>query len=411
MNDLTNATPEQIDEVYDKLIEFGNSLTEEQIEKIKDTASEVDLSEDTSLMRSIESGEVSIDIENDTETVTEEKLVNIDPVTGKAMSVLDEEDIPPATEFDEFLKEEFGDVEDVEVSDESIIKTINKIYGSGFSAADIMNIIQLVKKYQNGEDVKYKDMPASIKSKIAQAIISEKSSIYAGNIEIKDQMARSFIENIAMESFSVEITKIHTDLNESIDKYIKDEMGSVVSKSTISQRDILERKVLEIADKIEDEKPEDAAKLRNVSKQFTESYTYESMKKMFMETGKLKIKKFELEKPNKVYQAFNFKYAKTKMVIRDISMVEPILDRNLPDNISLDDIRKFLIVFCKYCKNFNPDNIVEHTFMYYFITNICTLDVHKKSNTEDRSANDFYNDLINNIVDFINIINSKESSK
>ena len=32
------------------------------------------------------------------------------------------------------------------------------------------------------------------------------------------------------------------------------------------------------------------------------------------------------------------------------------------------------IAFCKYCKDMNPDNMNEHTFMYYFIRNIIAID-------------------------------------
>ena len=89
-------------------------------------------------------------------------------------------------------------------------------------------------------------------------------------------------------------------------------------------------------------------------------------------------------------------------------MLESILDRNLPSYINMDDIRKFLITFCKYCRNFKPENIVEHTFMYYFIMNIRTLDIYNK---DDEKDNEFYKKFINNIVSFIDLIIKKENNK
>ena len=89
-------------------------------------------------------------------------------------------------------------------------------------------------------------------------------------------------------------------------------------------------------------------------------------------------------------------------------MLEPILDRHLPDWIDMEDIRAFIIVFCKFCMNFSPDVLEEHTFMYYFIYNICMMDMHNETNEESKV---FYDELTKNIVKFIELIRKKRGKE
>lgn len=398
-----------IDEAYDNLMKMGDGekLTEDQINQIKLAAASSQKAPSTDLMQKIENGEIDFDqFSNDDDEVM---YANIDPVTGKPKAINAK---APSSDYDldDFFdaEEEFKDVEDMEISDESVKKALETKFGNSVQDSDAISIIQLVKDYQDGKKIGYDDLPRMFKNEIAKTIMNANNSIYTGNKELKDQMARSFIDAISNESIINEINQIHTDLASSINNYVEKEIGAVVTKSNESQRDILQNKILEIANNIEKEKPEDAKRLRDVNKAFIESYTYESMKKMLKETGKLRVKKIEIEKPMKVYQDFNMKYAKSKMTIQDISMLEPILDRNLPSHINMDDIRKFLISFCKYCRNFKAENIVEHTFMYYFIMNIRTLDIYNK---DDEKEKEFYGNLINNISNFIDLIVRKEENR
>lgn len=87
-----------------------------------------------------------------------------------------------------------------------------------------------------------------------------------------------------------------------------------------------------------------------------------------------KIRNIEVKEPEKrVFWNFNSKYEKHKYVINDIRSCPDILDRHL---VMYNHIQNTMlcIAFCKYCMNMSPDNMSEHTFMYYFIRNIIALD-------------------------------------
>lgn len=407
-----NTDNKTIDEAYDALLKMGENetLTDNDIAALSKVR-EDNLSEDDILMRQIQNGEIELDNSDreDKQTV----YVNVDPVTGRPSGIVQNIVTNSEDDFQSILDKDgdVGDVEDMELSDEAIIQSYRNNYDTPLNDSDSLLIIDAVKRFHNGETIGYKDMPSSIKSNISKTIIgnngrdgsNDNVSVFS-NIELKDQMARMFIEAIASESIELEMGNVLNDLRTSINEFTKAEIGAEYSKVSTTQRDIIETKLVEIAKGLEEEKPEDAEKLRKISKAFTQSYTLEDMYRMYRDTGKLRIKKIDIEKVTKLYSEFNYKYAKTKWTIRDISMLDPILDRHLPDYIDRVDIVKFLIVFCKYCRNFSPDNIFEHTFMYYFITNICSLDIYDKNNKEDA---EFYDQLLKNIVKFIELIQTK----
>ena len=56
--------------------------------------------------------------------------------------------------------------------------------------------------------------------------------------------------------------------------------------------------------------------------------------------------------------------------------------------------------------NYNPDNIYEHTFMYYFIKNIITLDRLKPRGVfvDIEGAIETYNSIYNNIEECLEYI-------
>ena len=84
-------------------------------------------------------------------------------------------------------------------------------------------------------------------------------------------------------------------------------------------------------------------------------------------------------------------------------MLPSILRKKLPDNISNENIHKFLISFCKYCENENlrPEVIEEHSFMYYTILNIVMMNIGNKTEKQDK----FEEEILNNIIKIIEILN------
>lgn len=407
---------ELINAAYDGIMnetEKGYQLSDQEIDAISTTLEEqVEQSPDIKVLRQIQEGNIPKELlEEDEDSVN--AMAEINPITGQIMNVIPTQNSEDDNieSLDSYLDElDNIDAEHVELSEESIVKSLKNNYGSELSVKELQELFKAIEKFRNDEKVTYNDMPATIKKEITKSITSmtdrSGSAIYVGNKELRNQMAREFITTVIQDSFTEEFSKTMIDLQQEIDKISKTEISKIYSNTTIRQRDILENKTLEIAKDIESKEPEKAELLRSVSHAFKQSYLLEEMYKTCRDTGKLRVKNIELEKPSRVYNEFNMKYEKSKYTIKNIGILEPILDRHLPEYIDMQYIRKFLIVFCKYCRNMNPNNIQEHVFMYYFITNITSLDLFDKNNTEDK---EFYDQIINNIVKFIELIKMREN--
>lgn len=86
-----------------------------------------------------------------------------------------------------------------------------------------------------------------------------------------------------------------------------------------------------------------------------------------------KIKAIEMKKPNRVYDSFIHKYETNDAIINDIRTCPDVIIRHLTE-FTKDQAMMICLAYCKYCCNMNPDNMAEHTFMYYFIRNIIAID-------------------------------------
>lgn len=410
--DIDNMSDQEINEAYDKLLNISpdtkedtdTELTEENVKDILKTAQRVPKDPETELYDKIQNGEIDVsDMKKDLEST--ESYAHIDPVTGKIK--YNTPNPGGETDLDALIDEK---IEDVELTEDNVYKSVKKVYGTELNDDDVRTLLNLVKRYQDGDTrIKYDDLPGIVKSEIAKTIMKENSAVYMGSRDLKDRMARTFIEGVAAEAMINQINDVYVDLANTINKYATEELSNSMDSITKNQRNMFEVKFPEFADKADEEGKHDVAEtMRRTSEWFKESYTYKRMYDTYANTGRLKVKKIELEKPQRVYQSILDKYAKSKYNIRNVAMLEPILDRHLPDWIDMEDIRAFIVVFCKFCMNFSPDVLEEHTFMYYFIYNICMLDMHNETNEESKT---FYDELVKNIVMFIELIRKKRGKE
>ena len=112
---------------------------------------------------------------------------------------------------------------------------------------------------------------------------------------------------------------------------------------------------------------------------------------------KIKIKSIELEKPQQwAFNIIESKYHDKSYSIYQMSMILDLLNRHNPNMVDNNGNLAFLILFCKYCQNYDPANIKEHVYMYYTIYNIVLLDIYK-----DAEYDEFAPGLIQNINEVI----------
>ena len=118
-----------------------------------------------------------------------------------------------------------------------------------------------------------------------------------------------------------------------------------------------------------------------------------------------KIKSIEMKKPNRVYDSFIHKYETNDAIINDIRTCPDVIIRHL-NEFTKDQAMMICLAYCKYCCNMNPDNMAEHTFMYYFIRNIIAIDrinprgrAYHSINAKDKT---FYDTFVANLRECMN---------
>lgn len=320
------------------------------------------------------------------ETGVKRKMnVMIDPNTGenKIIGPAEENNKDSIEDTCEKLKD--GNINIDTSKPISLTELRNGIEGSSisslkkdFSISDesLKELLYLVNKKKNNESFNiYKSLPNEVRSMIDKYL---ENNGLAGNSMQAKQTRNMICESLLDEFISnIELQRIQNDFNKEIeDLFAKGskELAESIVGYTLERNKIYR----EAADKIDDKVKKE--KLIKILDQIDIAYSLDNLKEF---AKSCKIKKFELEKPNKVYNDFLLKYENSSYNIYNLDLCRPILSRNL--NIDLKYVDLFLLVFCKYCRNMKPDIVYEHAFMYYTIYNIVLIDMNKSEKTKDVS--------------------------
>jgi len=380
-----------------------NELTDEELDDFSNTMN--DIMSDGEIMEDYQPTEEDLKLEKDPQKIT----VNIDPITGKINNVLSDETIKNNTlTIEQLLNMEPEDIKSqIEIPEDNVKETLDLLFPDlKFKAEDIKGFLDALNRYRKGEKISYYNiLPESIKKNI-DMIIGHAQIGYASQREARNYVIEGLFDQIIQENYT---NMMVTDFDQSLEasyKQLYDETKGEFSKYNNNQRYIYETYILEYADKIEEEHPEKAESCRKIHDMFVQSYTYEDMYNMYKDTGKLRVKKIEIEKFEKTCKAWLHRYSDHKMVINNLIDTFPVLKSELEEfRYSDDTIKKFIILFTKYTMNMSPDNIEEHVFMYYFIKNILSLKYHNK---EDEEEVKFYDKVRQNIIKFLNLIEEKD---
>lgn len=390
---------------------MNNQITNEQIDLVNDTINEMD-SVSTELLENAKE-EASKDHEGFESTAT----VVTNPYTGKPMVVNEDPDTDYLQSFEEMMAD--PNIEPMEIDEskvvikeDNVINNIKATFGDNtkISDEDIKTLINLSYRVKNNEKLSYYNlMPDSVRQMINVAIGVEMGSKMGNFIrEARNYLAGSILQQIVDEA-TMEVAG--EQLQRSIDAIRKDTTEDIKSDSYWSdyKRYLLEgtlSKAKELEEKGDIEK---ADAYRKVHDAFVESYTMNEMFDMY-KRGKLRVKKIDVEKFDKACRRFNFKYQNATQVINDIGAVVPVLDRIIDKIYPIDSIKIFVCAFIKYTdvKNMHPYVIADHTFMYYWINNIITLDMYNK---DDEFSVKFRDELISKIEEFIKFITDKTLAK
>jgi hypothetical protein len=226
----------------------------------------------------------------------------------------------------------------------------------------------------------YKELPEKIRDMIDKytlsmgiSLIDKRSKVFKK--QVSEALLDDFISNINMDrikhDFSVELEGIFNKASEEI------------SEEIVGYSELKIAKYREAVEKMED--PAKKEKLTNILNNIQEAYDLNTLKEF---AKKCKIKKFDLEKPRRVFNNFTSKYKDSPYTIYSIDMVRPIVFRNInkdEEEFSDDDVNAFFIAFCRQTQAMSPDNPIEHAYMYYVIYNIVLSDINKSEKTKNIS--------------------------
>ena len=393
-----NPNPEVVDKVYDAVI--NTQLTDEQIDMISDAIKEEqENNPDSKLMKEISDKIDSGELDNKGEFVN--ATVSVDPSTGEKQIVgVDEKEIGGETTLDDEISSE-----PIELDDSTINKSISDKFN--ISDVEIASLITVVRDYQSGSistGEAFERLPESIKLNFNSEAV--KAGVPKNEIKAyRNMFVKEMLGDIIMDAENDQLTV-------NLDKQLADiyrEYGdniSVLYQSNLYDKIISLDKKIEDINNSEDDEEEKTRKtdlLKRIIHSLHQSYQLDDFYAFASHT---KIKPFELEKPKKLYDDFKAKYNNSKYLIQDIENIIPVLQ----NHVGFDEVtaNKFAILFCKYTRNMKSYNLDEHSFMYYLISNIITINVKGGPiDGENTPESYFMNVLINNIQKFMECYNKR----
>lgn len=421
---LVSGNGNNINEKYDKLLKSADKigdnlsekgqLTDEDIETIAETINSVDSPGSELLEKAKE--EASKPQQNTSSTAN----VVINPVTGKPMSVEDfddEDDDIHLQSFEEMMadptiKPMDIDITKVEISQDDVKNALSGYsVDKDFSVDDYNKIIEAANKYKKKEKFSYYvAMPDCIKTMIDRVISTDlELTSKMGNFRAE---ARNYVASELLRDVVTSATT-NTALID-LDKFIKTSQAKASKEIKSddywrSTREYFLKTLPTIIEKmISDGKEDQADVLAKARESFIQSYTYTDMMDKY-KSGKIRVKKIQIEKFEKTCRDFNTRYQKSQNIITELSLALSSLDRHAPKHYDIDVLKEFLCIFVNYTRNMDPNDKIDHVFMYYFIYNITTLDFYNKENEEDVA---FHDELLNNIdtclKDIIEFRNNKK---
>lgn len=401
------------DKIGDNLSEKGQ-LTDEDIETIAETINSVDSPGSELLEKAKE--EASKPQQNTSSAAN----VVINPVTGKPMSIVDFDDDDDDIHLQSFeemmadptIKPMDIDITKVEISQDDVKNALSGYsVDKDFSVDDYNKIIEAANRYKKKEKFSYYvAMPDCIKTMIDRVISTDlELASKMGNFRAE---ARNYVASELLRDVVTTATT-NTALID-LDKFIKTSQAKASKEIKSddywrSTREYFLKTLPTIIEKmVSDGKGDQADVLTKAREAFIQSYTYTDMMDKY-KSGKIRVKKIQIEKFEKTCRDFNTRYQKSQNIITELSLALSSLDRHAPKHYDIDVLKEFLCIFVNYTRNMDPNDKIDHVFMYYFIYNITTLDFYNKENEEDVA---FHDELLNNIdtclKDIIEFRNNKK---
>lgn len=406
---------------YDELLERADELGKLMGENEELTDAEVDklaeiLDQDKDPAQDLPSNNGVLENTSSKNEIKSEKVVGTITGSGgvhtiplaQAPNVVTEESV------DNLINMKEEDISKLDIQREFLDEYVSTSFPDLKLSESDVNTLQLaVNRYKSGEKFQYfKSLPQAIQTQISRVAneggMQRQASLSIMNA-MKNNLAKDLFDVIISNNYQKTVFRdLSTFTNQELDKISKDHEESLKEFENMHQHKY-EVEMIEMADKLEQEHPDDeealekAMMLRLCSHAFIQAYTYEEMYQAYA-AGKIKIKPIMIDKFKKTCSDFNQKYYKSNFTIRDIGTTIPVLDKILPEKYNIVSIQKFIAAFISYTRLYTPSNIAQHVFMYFFIQNILLL--------QTTIGNQDFNDKVKeNICKFLDLIIQKDEEK
>lgn len=361
-----------IDETYDKLIKtadiaasegftmkFGDNLKEISEDLNNINASYEDQKPDPNLE--------NVDIPENIKNTSEKVMQSYNPINGETM-IMDGKIVKEITDqqFKNFTSADFLD---------NLVSNI-KNTNSSIKDEDAIKLASAIAHRMDGENVIYDYLPDDMKRVVNQIMISvNTSNLKKSQIKNKNFVACQLIDEFIKEmkgspDLALDLDTMLAGFDEDVEKF-ENKMSSEMADMFVSFDDDRKASIDAAINRCkENNNTEAIEKLTQMKNSIDYAYSLEDFKEF---CKNCKIKNFDIKKTSRIFDPFNAKYENHKNVINDIRSCPTILDRHLTKNNSIQNLM-ICLAFCKFCSNMSPDNMNEHTFMYYFIRNIIAID-------------------------------------
>lgn len=377
-------------------VEEVETMTDEELKSIsdslKDNKSEtsekvLDLPSNNSILKMAPEGYMDSINESKKEFADKaiESTLVTDPMTGK-VAVLD-------NDFDDMLADaSLNDILDDTIPEniaksKSILKDNLNI---DLSEENLLELLAFIRKVEDGKVPKiYPELPLVIKD------IIDDTTKMTPDMQTKEFMAREFYSMIRRELL---IDSEFIELEKAIAKEM--DIPNIMDMYLDHITETMEVNIYNKAVEIQETEPDKALQLFGMVDAFKDAYMYTTLKEKVSNKKGIINKELtkDLKRYDKLCSKFNAKYKSSKYVMTDIRTLIYILDRKLPNEIPMDSIKKFILLFIKISRNKEVENIADHTFMYYTAKLIEALDHIDSDETKMKDI------IINNITEVINII-------
>jgi hypothetical protein len=372
--------------MFDDLIAAANKSEEKIVEEIKEAEPEL-TPEDQAIMEEVKDMPAE---DGEFKTV----MVDVNPATGERTIRGDGEFTPDNTSFDEVLEADKSDdsLSATPVDDSTIAKEVQDKF-ENITDKDTLEFVEIAQKFKAKEISAmeaFNALPSVIKDQINAEIAKAGIPIGSAN-NYRKQTVKSIMEeiltNAEMEQCSIDLDKQIANIYKEYGNDVAFLYQSNIYEKIKTLRQSITDMEKENTDGSLDEKIE---KVHCIIDSIYESYELNEFADFAI---RKKIKSIEKEKSYKVFREFTSKYDNSKFIISDVTLILDPLKKYC--EFTDDEAEDMAILFCKYCANMRPANLEEHTFMYYFIANIISLQVNGVKDKDNKD--EFSNVLISNL--------------